>query len=153
MKFISFLAVWFIRTLHATLRVRHVHPENLENTPQHILVFWHQHLLLMLHSRFRKPIAVMSSRSKDGDYMAGVVHAYGAETARGSSSRGGAAAFRELLKRTRAGKNIAFTPDGPRGPARVVQPGVIAAAQRTALPVVPVAFAAKKKSCCAVGIA
>ena len=58
MKFIGLLASLFIRTLHATLRVRHVRPENIENTPQYILAFWHAHLLLMLHSRFRKPITV-----------------------------------------------------------------------------------------------
>lgn len=146
MKIVSFLAAMFIRALNATLRVRHARVQNIVSTPQYILAFWHAHLLLMLHSRHRKPIAVMTSRSKDGDYMASVFDWYGGiDTARGSSTRGGGAALRELLRLSRAGKNIAFTPDGPKGPARVLKEGVIFAARASGLPIVPVIFAAKKK--------
>jgi lysophospholipid acyltransferase (LPLAT)-like uncharacterized protein len=152
-KFTSFLASLLIRGLHATLRVRHVRVENIEKTPQYILAFWHAHLLLMLHSRYRRPISVMISRSKDGEYIARVFDWYGVESARGSSHRGGSAALRELIREARAGKNIVFTPDGPKGPARVLKDGVIYAAQATGLPIVPIAFAAKKKSCCARGTA
>ena len=153
MKLVSFLASLFIRTLHATLRVRHVRVENIEETPRYILAFWHEHLLLMLHSRFRKPISVMTSRSKDGEYMARVFDWYGVQSARGSSSRGGGAALRELIRRARAGANLVFTPDGPKGPRRVVKDGLIVAAQATGLPIVPIAFAAQKKNCCARGTA
>jgi lysophospholipid acyltransferase (LPLAT)-like uncharacterized protein len=152
MKLVAFFASLFIRALHATLRVRHVRAENILRTPQYILVFWHAHLLLMLHSRWRKPISVMISRSKDGEYIARVFDWYGVDSARGSTTRGGTAAMRELIRDARAGKNIVFTPDGPKGPARVAQPGVIYAAQATGLPIVPIAFAAKKKSCCGRGI-
>jgi Uncharacterized protein conserved in bacteria len=143
----------FIRVLKATLRLRHYQPENLERTPQYIQTFWHEHLALMLFSRFRHPIMVMSSRSKDGDLSAGVFEYYGVECARGSSSRGGSGALREMIRRTRKGRNIVFTPDGPRGPRRIAKDGVIFAAQATGLPIVPVAFAAKKKSAWPPGIA
>jgi lysophospholipid acyltransferase (LPLAT)-like uncharacterized protein len=151
MKLVSFIASLFIRALHATLRVRHVNAENIENTPQYILAFWHAHLLLMLHCRFRKPMSVMISRSKDGEYIARVFDWYGVRSARGSSSRGGDSALRDLIRAARAGHNLGFTPDGPRGPARVVQPGTIFAAQATGLPIVPVAFAAQKKNFCGRG--
>lgn len=151
MKFVSFLSAVFIRALHATLRVRHVRVENIEKTPQYILAFWHAHLLLMLHSRYKRPISVMISRSKDGEYIARVFDWYGVDSARGSSHRGGSAALRELIREAREGKNIVFTPDGPKGPARVLKDGVVYAAQATGLPIVPIAFAAKKKSCCARG--
>jgi len=153
MRVISFIASLFIRVLHATLRVRHVDVEHIRDTPQYILAFWHAHLLLMLHSRYRKPISVMISRSKDGEYIARVFDWYGVESARGSSTRGGSAALREMIRDARDGKNIVFTPDGPKGPARIAQPGVISAAQATGLPIVPIAFAAKKKSCSAPGTA
>ncbi len=153
MKLVSLIASLFIRTLHATLRVRHVHVENIENAPQYILAFWHSHLLLMLHSRWRRPISVMISRSKDGEYIARVFDWYGVEAARGSSTRGGGAALRELLREAKAGKNIVFTPDGPKGPPRIAKDGVVYAAKASGLPIVPVAFAAKKKSSCARGIA
>ena len=153
MKLVAFIASLFIRALHATLRVRHVNVEHIRDTPQYILAFWHAHLLLMLHSRYRKPSSVMISQSKDGEYIARVFDWYGVDSARGSTTRGGSGALRELIRDARAGKNIVFTPDGPKGPARIAQPGVISAAQATGLPIVPIAFAAKKKSCCARGTA
>ena len=153
MKLVAFAASLFIRSLHATLRVRHVNVEHIRDTPQYIVAFWHAHLLLMLHSAYRKPISVMVSQSKDGEYIARVIDHYGAETTRGSTTRGGSAALRETIRDARAGKNIAFTPDGPKGPARIAQPGVITTAQATGLPIIPIAFAAKKKSCWARGTA
>ena len=143
---VSLIASVFIRALHATLRVRHVRVENIAGTPQYILAFWHTHLLLMPHSRYKRPISVMISRSKDGEYISRVIDWYGVAVARGSSTRGGGAALRELLREARAGKNIVFTPDGPKGPARIAKDGVVYAAKATGLPIVPVAFAAKKKS-------
>ena len=153
MKAIALLGSLFIRALHATLRVRHVRVENILSTPQYIIAFWHAHLLLMLHSRYRRPITVMISQSKDGEYIARVFDHYGVDSARGSSTRGGSAALREMIRAARAGRNIVFTPDGPKGPARVAKDGVVVAAQATGLPIVPIAFAAKKKSYCAPGTA
>jgi lysophospholipid acyltransferase (LPLAT)-like uncharacterized protein len=150
---ISLLSSWIIRGLHATLRVRHVNVENLTDQKQYIIAFWHAHLLLMLHSKWRGPIVVMISRSKDGEYIARVFDHYGVESARGSSTRGGSAALREMIRVAREGRNIVFTPDGPKGPNRVLKVGVVVAAQATGLPIVPIAFAAKKKSCCARGTA
>ena len=152
-KLLPFFGSAFIGFLHATLRVRHVDVHNIESQPRHIVAFWHAHLLMMLHARYRLPIAVLVSQSRDGDIIAGVFDYYGVEVSRGSSTRGGSAAFRDLLKLAREGRNLAFTPDGPTGPPRVVKEGVIAAAQLTGLPIIPVAFAAKKKSCCDRGIA
>ena len=134
MRFVAWLGSIFIRVLHATLRVRHVHVQNLDSQPQYILAFWHAHLLLMLHSAYRRPIVVMISRSKDGEYIARVFDHYGVESARGSSTRGGSPALREMIRAARGGKNIVFTPDGPKGPPRVAKDGVIYAAQATGLP-------------------
>lgn len=152
-KVLSFLGYLFLRALHATMRVRHVHAENLDGTPRYILAFWHRHILLSLHSRWRRPTTAIISRSKDGEIVSGVLRFYGAETARGSSTRGGEVALREILRAIQAGKNIAFTPDGPKGPSQIVKDGVIYVAKVSGLPIVPFAFAAKKKSCCARGIA
>jgi len=149
----SLISSWIVRGLHATLRVRHLNVENLTTQKQSIIAFWHAHLLLMLHSKFARPIVVLISRSKDGEYMARVFDHYGVESARGSSTRGGPAALRELIRAARAGKNIVFTPDGPTGPNRIAKEGVVMAAQATGLPIVPIAFAAKKKSCCIRGTA
>lgn len=141
---IPFVAVIFIKVLGATLRLRHVRASNIVETPRYILAFWHAHLAMMLHCRYRKPIAVMTSRSKDGEYMSRVLNRFGVETARGSSSRGGGEALRELLRKVRAGSNIVFTPDGPKGPPRVAKEGVIYSAQASGLPIIPIAFAAER---------
>jgi lysophospholipid acyltransferase (LPLAT)-like uncharacterized protein len=146
-RFLYPAAAVFVGILNRLVRAEHVHPERLESQPQYILTFWHMHLLMMLYSRFRRPITVMSSQSKDGEISAQVFRYYDVGVVRGSSSRGASAALRDFVRKARAGSNLVFTPDGPRGPARVAKPGVIFAAQMSGLPIMPIAFAAKKKSC------
>ena len=150
---ISRLGALLIRTLHATLRVKHVRVRNIESLRQCIIAFWHAHLLLMLHARYQLPAMAMISRSKDGELLARAFDHYGVESARGSSTRGGSSALREMLRAAREGFTIVFTPDGPKGPPRVLKDGVVYAAQATGLPIVPIAFAAKKKSFFVPGIA
>ena len=152
-RLLPLLGSWLLRGLYASLRVRHVRQEKIDATPQYVLAFWHSHLLLMLHARYRKPISALVSQSRDGEMIARVFDHYGVDSSRGSSTRGGATRLRDLVRRARAGENIAITPDGPRGPARIAKEGVIIAAQATGLPILPVAFAAKKKSYCGRGIA
>lgn len=145
MKLLSLAAYLFLRFLHATLRVRHIHSERLESTPQYVLAFWHECILMSLFSKWRKPTTVMISRSKDGEIVTNVVQRFGVDTARGSSNRGGSIALREILRDVREGRNICFTPDGPKGPRRIVKEGVVYAAKITGLPIVPFHFAAKSK--------
>jgi lysophospholipid acyltransferase (LPLAT)-like uncharacterized protein len=145
MRLLAIAAAMFIRALNATLRVKHVRADNITKTPQYILAFWHQHLMMMLHSRFRKPIAVMSSSSRDGDIAVAVYWTYGVKSVRGSSTRGGSAALREFIRCARNGYNLVFTPDGPKGPPREVKDGVIFVAQATGVPIVPVAYMPKRR--------
>jgi len=138
-----------ITIVHALARVRHSGVDRIEalnrSGQPYLLAFWHRYLLLMVHSRHRKPIVVMISKHKDGEYIASTMERFGVTAARGSSSRGGAAALREMIERAARGENIAITPDGPRGPALVAQAGVVLAAQRTGCPVIPVAVISDRK--------
>lgn len=145
MRVLPFLGYLFIRALHATLRVQHVRAENIDATPRHIIAFWHECVLLSLHSRWRVPTTAIISQSKDGEIVSRVLHLYKAETARGSSTRGGENALRDALRASKAGQNLAVTPDGPKGPRRVVKEGVVKIAQITGMPVVPFHFTARKK--------
>ena len=145
MKLLSLAGYLFLRLLHATLRVRHIRAEYLDQSPRYIVAFWHECVLMAMFSRWRRPTTAMISRSKDGEIVTGVVHRFGIDTARGSSSKGGDIALREILRDVREGRNIAFTPDGPRGPRRIVKEGLIYAAKITGLPIVPFHFAAKSK--------
>lgn len=139
----------FIRGLHSTLRVRHLEAENIDRLnsdgTNYVLAFWHGHIPLMFFSRFGKPITVMSSHHRDGEISARNMELFGARVVRGSTTRGGPAALRAMLKIAQSGSNLAFTPDGPRGPRRVAQIGVVAAAQMTGMPILPVAALIEKK--------
>jgi lysophospholipid acyltransferase (LPLAT)-like uncharacterized protein len=148
---VSFVAAWFIRLLRATVRLRHHGDERLRQWEQgeqrFILAFWHRHLLLMPYAyrgKRGRRISVLVSQSGDGELIARTVARLGIDSSRGSSSRGGIAGMRSLLRKAAEGWDIAFTPDGPRGPASEVQPGVILAAASTGLPIVPVAVAASR---------
>ncbi len=145
---ISFLAANLIRGLRATVRLRFHGDERVrewERTgTRFILAFWHRHLLLMPYAYKGRRISVLVSQSKDGELIARTVARLGIDSSRGSSSRGGIAGMRSLLRKAAEGWDIAFTPDGPRGPLREVQPGVILAAAATGLPVLPVAIAASR---------
>lgn len=144
------LASGLIRALYATLSVRHVGSSAIEamnrEGKRYVLAFWHGHLLMMVHSRIARPITVMISQHRDGELIASTMERFGVSAARGSTTRGGLGAMRTMLGLANDGHNLAFTPDGPRGPRRIAQPGVVAAAQMTGYPIIPVAFVAKKKS-------
>jgi lysophospholipid acyltransferase (LPLAT)-like uncharacterized protein len=145
---LSLAAAWTIRGLRATVRLRHHGDAELRARERRgerlILAFWHRHLLLAPYAYRGRRISVLISRSRDGELIARTVARFGIDAARGSSSRGGVAGLRELLRKGAAGYDLAFTPDGPRGPAGRVQPGVVLAAAATGFPVFPLAIAASR---------
>jgi len=108
-----------------------------------IYVFWHSQLAMMPWAQLRPPSVVPVSKSKDGEWTARLFSRLGCETVRGSTTRGGATALRGLVRAARAGKDLAITPDGPKGPAEEVQPGAIWLARLTGRPLLPVAFACR----------
>jgi lysophospholipid acyltransferase (LPLAT)-like uncharacterized protein len=104
---------------------------------QPIMAFWHGRILSGTLYFQRRGIVVITSENFDGEWIARIIQRFGFGTARGSSSRGG---LRAMLKRVRdveQGRPAAFTLDGPRGPARVAQPGAVWLARATGNPVVP----------------
>jgi lysophospholipid acyltransferase (LPLAT)-like uncharacterized protein len=102
-----------------------------------IMAFWHGRILpATLYFRDRG-IVVVTSANFDGEWIAAVIRRFGYGSTRGSSSRGGARALVELRKLMTQGQGAAFTLDGPRGPARVAQPGAVFLSQVTGHPIVP----------------
>jgi lysophospholipid acyltransferase (LPLAT)-like uncharacterized protein len=144
----SWPAAGVLALLRRTQRLRFHDDEEIRRRerrgPPFILAFWHRHLLLMRWGYRGGPMTVLISQSRDGELVARTIERLGIRTARGSSSRGGALGMRGLLQAAKAGGNIAFTPDGPRGPRGVVQPGVVAAAAMTGLDIIPAALAATR---------
>ena len=109
----------------------------LDSGRQPILALWHGRILPGLHYFRNRGIVVMTSQNFDGEWIARILHRFGFGTARGSSSRGGARALVQLRRDLAEGKPAAFTVDGPRGPARVVQPGVVFLAGASGHPILP----------------
>ena len=111
-----------------------------------ILAFWHAQQL-MIPFGYRGPGAhVLVSQHQDGEIIARIIATFGHQAVRGSSTRGGAAALRELIRLARSGRDVVVTPDGPKGPAQVVKMGVIQLARVSGLPIVPLAFGCTKKN-------
>lgn len=105
---------------------------------------WHRGMLIALWFwRFRRGW-LLASASKDGEWAAGMMRAYGNIAIRGSSSRGGRAAIVQMVDHLRRGIPGGLISDAPRGPARVSKPGALVVAQRAGVPVIPTAFAARR---------
>jgi lysophospholipid acyltransferase (LPLAT)-like uncharacterized protein len=102
---------------------------------------------MIVHRRYPRKLAALVSASKDGALLAAVLGRFGVEQVRGSSSRRGPQALLELSSHAKRGYDLAVTPDGPRGPRYIVQNGVIALAQVTGLPIIPVTCNTQRKIC------
>ena len=132
------VAALLIRVLGATLRYRDVCEKNvpvgITIAGPTIFAFWHRSLLVCAH-RFRgHGIAILISRSFDGELIARTVERLGFRAVRGSSSRGGTGGLRGMAEAYAAGHICAITADGPRGPAQVAKPGPVQLASLTGAP-------------------
>ena len=129
-----------LRVLCATLRVEVTGANPLAfadtRTRPYIVAVWHGRILPGLWIWRRRGIVIVVSENFDGEWIARILSRFGYGTARGSSSRGGARALRQLVRVSRQ-TPTSFTVDGPRGPARVAQPGIVWLAKATGQPIVP----------------
>lgn len=130
-----------INALGQTLRWRVEGREHLDaiaaSGRQPVMAFWHGRILPATFYFRRRGIIVITSENFDGEWIARIIERFGYGTARGSTSRGGLKALLQLKRDMEAGKAAGFTLDGPRGPARVAQPGAIWLAKATGNPVLP----------------
>jgi lysophospholipid acyltransferase (LPLAT)-like uncharacterized protein len=95
-------------------------------------------MFLSIQAHRHEGIVTMASRSKDGEIIAGWLERNGYRVVRGSSSRGGSEALREMVRQVRAGRAAALTVDGPQGPPRQVQPGIVQLARLTGGWILPI---------------
>ena len=145
------IVYWVMRLLAATLRSRWTDRSDFYKSPNPgpaIYCIWHNRLALSMHIYYHfirkrtqnSGLAAMVSASRDGGFLAGVLQRFRVQPVRGSTSRRGPQALRELTTWARRDYDLAITPDGPRGPRYVVQDGIIALAQLTGRPIIPVSF-------------
>jgi lysophospholipid acyltransferase (LPLAT)-like uncharacterized protein len=144
------LISFFIRCVTATIRFHHEDRSGYFRTepPKTIFAVWHNRLALSaaMYQRYvrvfnsKRRMAAMVSASRDGGLLAQVLENFGIEPVRGSSSRRGAQALIEMTSCAERGRDLAITPDGPRGPRYEAQDGVIVTAQITGLPILPASY-------------
>jgi lysophospholipid acyltransferase (LPLAT)-like uncharacterized protein len=89
-------------------------------------------------------ITILVSPHADGDVGVRIAHAFGFRTERGSTYRGAGRALLRMSRAAEEGRDVVFTPDGPRGPAETVSPGALIVAQRSGAPILPVAAGARR---------
>jgi lysophospholipid acyltransferase (LPLAT)-like uncharacterized protein len=106
---------------------------------QRIYVFWHEYMLFPLYMRGHCDTSMLVSRHRDGEFIVRVGQHMGFDFVRGSTTRGSVAALLEMRSRSRH-LNLAITPDGPKGPRRVMAPGGVFLASRLELPLVAIAM-------------
>jgi lysophospholipid acyltransferase (LPLAT)-like uncharacterized protein len=133
-----------LRALARTWRFREVAPDGRILAPGYrsgraLYALWHRQLLMLTLRHRDEGIAVMVSRSRDGEVAARVASGLGYRPVRGSSSRGGGPALREMIAAAERGVSLALTVDGPRGPSGVCKPGAALIASRWGGPVVATA--------------
>ena len=143
----ALLGAWTLRLIGLTWRIETFGLEPVERGiaggGRVLFALWHARMLPLVFTHRGRGIAVLVSRSRDGELITRVIEKLGYVTARGSSTRGAGEGTLEMLEWGRRGHLLAITPDGPRGPAEAVKPGLSWLAVKSGLPVVPVASASR----------
>ena len=143
------IAAWGIRLLGRTMALVTVGGGTVDTLMQKgtpiIIAFWHGRQLMMPLVYRGTSASILISQHRDGQMIANIMKKFGFHAIRGSSTRGGMQALRQLVVAGRRGQDLVITPDGPRGPACHVQMGVLSLAKITGFPIVPLTFACSKK--------
>ncbi len=148
-KLAPYLAYSYLSFVKWTTRLRvrgAEHPKELHKKGQRfIFAFWHNRQVFFTTTHRRQGFSVLVSLSRDGGIIAKVMELSGIHAARGSTSRGGAAALREMAAVTERGGDLGISPDGPKGPVYQVKPGVLFLARTLNIPIVPITNALSNK--------
>ena len=130
-----------IRIIGPTLRIEaeneHRYREIIDAGRQPIIALWHDRIFAGVWYLRGRGLAVLTSKSKDGEYIARFLTRFGFGAIRGSSSRGGVRGLVEMIRLMREGVPMAFTVDGPRGPRYVAKSGPVMLAKKTGNPILP----------------
>lgn len=131
----------FIKVIGASVRFEIEGWENFEAIANAkkvpIYAFWHDRIFLGTYFWRNRGIVVMTSQSKDGEYIARFIQRFGCGAIRGSSTRGGSKALVGMIRSMRSGIPVAFTADGPKGPRYKVKLGALLLSKKTGNPIMP----------------
>jgi lysophospholipid acyltransferase (LPLAT)-like uncharacterized protein len=137
-----------LRILGRTWRFQVINPQAINNlrAAKRAFIFslWHGQLLPLLWHHREEGVVLLISEHKDGEMIARAAESLGYALVRGSTTRGGDRALISVIRELQAGREVAITPDGPRGPAKKYAPGALIAAQRSGAAILPVVAVADK---------
>src|SRR5262249_7843995 len=144
-KTVALAGSWALRLWMGSMRFRYypltenVSPRRRDLPARYLYAIWHENILMPVYQYSRSNVWVLISQHADGQLLTEMGRHLRLRLVRGSTTRGGVRALRELI---RAGgrTHLAITPDGPRGPRRQVQDGLVYLASRTGLQIVPTGF-------------
>tara|TARA_Y100001970_G_scaffold293928_1_gene444729 strand:+ start:18985 stop:19716 length:732 start_codon:yes stop_codon:yes gene_type:complete len=150
LRLLSTIAAMFIISVRLTSRFTTINfdaaKSYIDNDKPFIAAFWHGRLLMAPTGWPRRiPLYVMVSQHGDGELIARTAAFFGVKSIRGSTSKGGANALRNMLKALKAGNFVGITPDGPRGPRMQAQMGIITLAQISGAPIFPATYAVSRR--------
>jgi lysophospholipid acyltransferase (LPLAT)-like uncharacterized protein len=146
---LGYLVYFFLKFLKMSYRFEHLDESNRQlaisksKTGAYIFCMWHQNTVAGILSQWGLRHQILLSRSKDGDLLDFATSRMNYLAVRGSSSRGGIEARVQMVENIKRGMHAAITPDGPRGPAKVVKNGVIDMARSTGISIIPFTSIAK----------
>lgn len=150
-KFVGWFVALVARGLFRTVRIEgHVEAPGIDcshPTPQlYLYALWHDAIMIPIALRNRTSagnVSALVSRHQDGSYLTEFMRHVGIRSTRGSTNHGGDQALRELMRQT-ADSHVFITPDGPRGPRRILKEGIVFLASRTGRPIIPVASSCER---------
>lgn len=145
------VAAWLLRLWCGSCRIVHLEGKESEEEAlqksgrRAVWVGWHQRMFYFFYYFGPLHVTMMISKSKDGEYAARLAQSLGFKAVRGSSTRGGAEALHELIRRVREeGDSAGMMLDGPKGPARVVKMGTLVIARDSGIPIIPMMYSADR---------
>lgn len=149
LRIVAFLGAGLIRLLGMTWRIRVIDEGYLEAarrlSPSVIYACWHGRMLALSYSHRNQRVHVLASEHRDGELMGQTIRLLGYGHVRGSSTRGGARAARELLDTLRRGYDLAITVDGPKGPRHVFKPGPLEIARLSGCAIIPITASSRRQ--------
>jgi hypothetical protein len=148
LRIAAFLGAGVIRMIGLTWRIRIIDARHLETarrlSPSVIYAAWHGRMLALSYSHRNQRIQVLASEHKDGELMGQTIRFLGFGHVRGSSTRGGARAVREMVEKLRSGLDLGITVDGPKGPPNVFKPGPLEIAKLSGCAIIPITAASRR---------
>lgn len=146
---VPFVASLFMRLLSLTVRFEYVNDGEARSSGrdgrQAIYAFWHGRIMMLPFGYFGSDLTGFVSQHRDGEFLARSLLYFGIRCERGSSTRGWLGGLKGVLRAAKRGSDLAYAPDGPKGPARVAKDGVVQIARSTGLPVIPLTYGVSKK--------